>query len=108
MNSAPGTDPDEAKSAIRVALAGTTISPGIFESIVVLGRDEAQPARQRYECQSCHRRFDDLTATIFAGTWRGVVLSRIRRFSREASSSESERPSFSLTKSTTRTSPCQS
>jgi len=24
-----------------VALAGTTISPGIFESIVVLGRDEA-------------------------------------------------------------------
>jgi transposase-like protein len=31
------------------------------------GRDEYQTARQRYQCQSCHRRFDDLTDTIFAG-----------------------------------------
>ena len=31
------------------------------------GRDETQPARQRYECRSCHRRFDDLTGTICAG-----------------------------------------
>jgi transposase len=31
------------------------------------GHDETQPARQKYECQSCHRRFDDLTGTIFAG-----------------------------------------
>jgi transposase-like protein len=39
------------------------------DSAVVIkkGRDEAQPERQRYECQSCHRRFDDLTAPIFAG-----------------------------------------
>ena len=25
---------------IRVALAGTTVSPGIFETVAVLGRDE--------------------------------------------------------------------
>jgi transposase-like protein len=31
------------------------------------GRDETQPERQRYLCMSCERRFDDLTATIFAG-----------------------------------------
>ena len=31
------------------------------------GRDEHQTARQRYECPSCPRRFDDLTDTIFAG-----------------------------------------
>src|SRR3954471_2834120 len=31
------------------------------------GRDETEPRRQRYECRSCGRRFDDLTETIFAG-----------------------------------------
>ncbi len=31
------------------------------------GRDDTQPARQRYRCQSCGRRFDDLSGTIFAG-----------------------------------------
>lgn len=31
------------------------------------GRDETQPARQRYLCTSCERRFDDVTDTIFAG-----------------------------------------
>ena len=31
------------------------------------GRDETQPARQRYHCRVCSRRFDDLTGTIFAG-----------------------------------------
>src|SRR5512135_2207427 len=30
------------------------------------GHDDAQPHRPRYECQSCRRRFDDLTGTIFA------------------------------------------
>jgi glutamyl-tRNA synthetase len=38
---ARGAKPKEVFQPIRVALAGTTISPGIFESIVVLGRDEA-------------------------------------------------------------------
>jgi transposase-like protein len=31
------------------------------------GRDDTQPERQRYLCQACERRFDDLTDTIFAG-----------------------------------------
>jgi transposase-like protein len=31
------------------------------------GRDDTQPERQRYQCKSCERRFDDLTNTIFAG-----------------------------------------
>jgi transposase-like protein len=35
--------------------------------VVKQGRDETEPQRQRYECRSCGRRFDDLTDTIFAG-----------------------------------------
>ena len=31
------------------------------------GRDDTQPERQRYLCQSCERRFDALTDTICAG-----------------------------------------
>ena len=36
-----GLKPKDVFQPIRVALAGTTISPGIFETIEVLGRDEA-------------------------------------------------------------------
>ena len=31
------------------------------------GHDERQKARQRYQCDSCQRQFDDLTGTIFEG-----------------------------------------
>ena len=31
------------------------------------GRDTTQPARQKYHCECCHRRFDDLTETVLAG-----------------------------------------
>ena len=31
------------------------------------GHDTTQPERQRYQCQACHKLFDDLTGTIFAG-----------------------------------------
>ena len=31
------------------------------------GFDDTEPARQRSECTDCHKRFDDLTDTIFAG-----------------------------------------
>lgn len=31
------------------------------------GRDERQKDRQRYECGSCQRQFDDLSGTIFEG-----------------------------------------
>src|SRR5829696_8961487 len=37
------------------------------DKVVKQGRDETEPQRQRYECRSCGRRFDDLTDTIFAG-----------------------------------------
>lgn len=31
------------------------------------GRNDRQPARQRYLCRNCGKRFDDLTGTLFAG-----------------------------------------
>ncbi|HWI74208.1 MAG TPA: glutamate--tRNA ligase [Baekduia sp.] len=37
----PARKPKDVFQPIRVALAGTTISPGIFESLAVLGRDES-------------------------------------------------------------------
>ena len=33
--------PKDVFQPIRVALAGTTVSPGIFETLTVLGRDES-------------------------------------------------------------------
>jgi transposase-like protein len=38
------------------------------------GRDDTQPHRQRYQCHSCRRRFDDLTGTIFAGHHRPLRI----------------------------------
>ena len=38
---ARGVKPREVYQPLRVALAGTTISPGIFETLAVLGRDES-------------------------------------------------------------------
>lgn len=35
--------------------------------VIKRGFDETEPARQRYECKVCLRRFDDLTGTIFEG-----------------------------------------
>lgn len=35
--------------------------------VIRRGFDSTNPARQRYECKGCGRRFDDLTGTIFAG-----------------------------------------
>jgi transposase-like protein len=35
--------------------------------VIHKGCDDTQPARQRYACSACERRFDDLTGTIFAG-----------------------------------------
>jgi transposase-like protein len=39
-------------------------------AVIKDGRDDTQLHRQRYECRSCRRRFDDLTGTIFAGHHR--------------------------------------
>lgn len=35
--------------------------------VIKRGFDDTEPARQRYECTDCPKRFDDLTDTIFAG-----------------------------------------
>jgi glutamyl-tRNA synthetase len=35
-----GRKPGAVFQPVRVAIAGTTVSPGIFESVTVLGRDE--------------------------------------------------------------------
>jgi hypothetical protein len=35
--------------------------------IIKRGFDDTEPARQRYACHDGAQRFDDLTATIFAG-----------------------------------------
>jgi transposase-like protein len=37
------------------------------KEVIKRGFNDTEPARQRYECHGCHRRFDDLTDTIFAG-----------------------------------------
>ena len=37
------------------------------DAVVRNGHDERQPQRQRYRCQACSSRFDDLTGTILAG-----------------------------------------
>src|SRR5918997_840821 len=36
-----GVKPKEVFQPVRVALTGTTVSPGIFESVAALGREEA-------------------------------------------------------------------
>jgi glutamyl-tRNA synthetase len=38
---ARGLKPKEVFQPVRVAIAGTTVSPGIFESLAVLGREES-------------------------------------------------------------------
>jgi transposase-like protein len=37
------------------------------QAVIKDGRDDTQSHRQRYLCHECHKRFDDLTGTIFAG-----------------------------------------
>jgi transposase-like protein len=37
------------------------------KQVIKRGFDDTEGARQRYECTDCHKRFDDLTDTIFAG-----------------------------------------
>lgn len=36
-------------------------------AITKQGRDTTQPARRKYRCERCQRRFDDLTGTVLAG-----------------------------------------
>ena len=46
--SAPDVKPGKVFQPVRVAIAGTTVSPGIFESVALLGRErDARPDRPR-------------------------------------------------------------
>ena len=46
---------------------GVMCPHGDSPEITNQGGDETQPERQRYQCKSGERRFDDLTDTLFAG-----------------------------------------
>jgi transposase-like protein len=37
------------------------------KQVIKGGFDDTESARQRYACTDCHKRFDELTDTIFAG-----------------------------------------
>ena len=62
---------DDAKCFQTVRLLrwpdGVTCPHCASSQVIKKGHDDTQPARQRYECSACQRRFDDLTGTIFAG-----------------------------------------
>lgn len=45
--------------------------------VTTQGHDDTQPARQRYQCTSCGRRFDDLPGTIFAGHHQPLCVWRL-------------------------------
>jgi transposase-like protein len=46
---------------------GVTCGKCDSKHVVKRGFDETQSHRQRYQCQTCQSRFDDLSDTIFAG-----------------------------------------
>jgi transposase-like protein len=46
---------------------GVQCPSGESKDVIKRGCDDTEPARQRYECHDCDKRFDDLTDTIFAG-----------------------------------------
>ena len=46
---------------------GVTCGKCDSKHVVKRGFDETQPHRQRYQCQACQSRFDDLSHTVFAG-----------------------------------------
>src|SRR5262245_41027608 len=62
---------DDAKCVETVRLLrwpeGVSCPHGNSFDITKQGRDDTQPERQRSLWQTCERRFDDLTDTIFAG-----------------------------------------
>ena len=61
---------DDAKCSLTIREMrwpeGVTCPHCSSASVLKNGRDDTQPHRQRSECRACHRRFDDLTDTIFA------------------------------------------
>ena len=39
----------------------------LSKRVIRRGFDDTEPAKQRYQCKECNKRFDDLTATVFSG-----------------------------------------
>ncbi len=48
-------------------LAGVRCPGCDSDAVTRDGHDDTQPARQRYRCKTCARRFDNLTGTVLAG-----------------------------------------
>ena len=44
------------------------------EEVVKNGHDENHPSKQRYQCNTCHRNFDDLTGTVFSGSNKSLKV----------------------------------
>ena len=42
--------------------------------VVKNGHDEGHPDKQRYQCNDCHRNFDDLTDTVFSGSNKSLKV----------------------------------
>jgi transposase-like protein len=42
--------------------------------VIKRGFDDKEPAKQRYECKNCSKRFDDLTGTIFSGHHQSIKV----------------------------------
>src|SRR5439155_25791662 len=55
------------RSTSRSAKDGVQCPSCESQHVIKRGFDDTEPARQRYECHDCNKRFDDLTDTIFAG-----------------------------------------
>jgi len=43
-------------------------------NIVKNGHDENHPDKQRYQCNNCHRNFDDLSGTLFSGSNKSLKV----------------------------------
>ena len=61
-----GAKPREVYQPLRVALTGTTVSPGIFESVALLGREETL------------RRIDRALARLTAAAERKIARTTTR------------------------------
>lgn len=44
------------------------------QRVIRRGYHDSEPARRRYQCRGCERRFDDLTGTIFAGRHQPLTI----------------------------------
>ena len=53
-------------SGVLLASLGLRVSACESRYVIKRGFDDAEPARQRYECRGCNEHFDDFAGAIFA------------------------------------------